>query len=112
MAASVSGSSARTARAAAKRERRSCRMFMEKSRLDGPVQPRLPFDAGGVGPEVLQIVEFAGLRAENVQNDVAEVVQDPTRILLPLDSPRARARRAHHAIDLFRHGVHLPAADA
>ena len=76
------------------------------------IQLYLPVHTRGIGPEVFEIVELARLGTEDMQDDVAEVMQNPTRILLALDTKGARPGRAHHTIDLFRNGAHLPTAGA
>lgn len=72
---------------------------------------RLPIDLWGVGPEVFEVVEFAAFGGEDVQDDVAVVLQNPRFRITAFDTDtRAAAAFLHQLLDLFGDGTHLTSA--
>lgn len=70
-----------------------------------------PIDLGGVGPEVFEVVEVSAFGREDVQDDVAVVLQNPGPGLAAFNADaRAVTARFHQLLDFFGDGSHLASA--
>lgn len=64
-----------------------------------------------MGPEVFEVVKFAALGRENVQDDVAVVLQNPSFGIATFDAdPWTTASFLHQLLDLLGDGTHLASA--
>src|SRR5690348_3760742 len=72
----------------------------------------LPVHARRVRPQLLEGVVFAGGRVEDVDDDVAVILDDPLAGLVALDGQAAVPQTVHGGVDFFRDRVDLPAAGA
>ena len=72
---------------------------------------RFPFDERGVGPEMFEVVECAALGREDVQHDVAVVLENPSLGSAAFDTDAGTAAALlHHELDVFGDGAHLASA--
>ena len=72
----------------------------------------LPVDDLGIGPQAFEIVRGPRLGREDVQHDVAVVLQNPVADAVALETETLRSEFVHHAVDLLGDGVHLSPAVA
>src|SRR5215211_6937821 len=68
-------------------------------------------DGGGLAPEALEVVEGALLRAEEVDDYVAEVQQHPAGVRVPFAPAQAHVVRAQPLGQRVDHSIHLPFAE-
>ena len=72
---------------------------------------RLPIDERCIGPEMFQVVECAAFGREDVQHDVAVVLENPSFGSAAFDTDtRTAAAFLHHELDVFGDGAHLATA--
>lgn len=71
-----------------------------------------PVDARSFSPEVLQVIQLAGVGREEVNDQVAVVLQQPLARFFSLISDPLRATVLEHLVDFLCHGLHLPGAGA
>lgn len=71
-----------------------------------PSQPR------GFRPESFDVIKRALGGFEQVDDDIDEIDDDPTRSRIRIRSPRWRSLRTSELVDCFSHGLHLPLARA
>src|ERR1700730_15366680 len=75
-----------------------------------PTSTALPIQARGIQPQILERIEGAGLRIEEMDDDVAVVLHHPFAGFIALDAEALLSLGSQRRIDLFGDGMNLSSA--